>query len=254
MAAPQSKEEQIPRIYTRLQRAIDDEDDEKVLELAQNILDLSSEEEEAALCKLVSYIHLSKFNEALNFIRQRGKKESSYVFEEAYCLYRLERYEESLKVLSGISMADTRSRELQAQIAYKCEEYHKAHATYQQLLEQGSATPELSTNYYATACLSSETCALTALEGHVTSDDTMEQCFNLACVHLVCGQVHQAQQMLDKAEKTLRCILEEEEYSEEEIAEEMIVLEVLRGYLLQVREGACYGGHYALIQGCDGCV
>ena len=237
MAEVVNKEEQIPRLYTRLQRAVDDEDDLKVLDAAQKILDLSPTEEEAVLCKLVSLIHLSKFSAALSFVKERAKKANSpsqYHFEEAYCLYRQEKYEESLKVLSRLPQGESRVRELQAQIAYKAEKYHKAHSTFKGLLEEGmSSTAELRTNYYATACLTSPSYAAASLDGRAT--DTMEQCFNLACCYLVCGQADQAEQLLVTAENLHRQSLEDEEYSEEEIAEEMVLLQVLKGYTLQVR-------------------
>lgn len=243
MAEVGSKEEQISRLYTVLQRAIRDENDEKALAAAQKILDVSSEEEEAASCKIVSLIHLSKFGAAIKFIKERAKKSRGsllYQFEEAYCLYRQEKYEDSLSILSGMPQSDPRVPELQAQIAYKTEEYSKAHSIYKKLVEgNSSSSAELNTNYYATACLTKlavsalTKCAENAVEGR--SADTMEQCFNLACAQLVNGRTELALQLVHVAEKLHRKTLEEDEYSEEEIEEEMVLLLLLRGYVLQVR-------------------
>ncbi len=244
MAEVGNKEDQISRLYTVLQREIRDENDESALSVAQKILDISSGEEEAASCKIVSLIHLSKFSAAIKFIKERAKKSGGpllYQFEAAYCLYRQEKYEDSLSVLSRMPRSDPRVPELQAQIAYKTEEYNKAHSIYKELVEgRSSSSAELNTNFYATACLTKldvsavKNCAEDAVKG--SSADTMEQCFNLACAQLVTGRTELALELVHVAEKLHRKTLEEDEYSEEEIEEEMSLLVLLRGYILQVRE------------------
>lgn len=226
----------IPRLFSRLQRAINDEDDERVLELTKSILDLSCDDQEALNCRLVSLIHLSKFSAALSLIREINKKTSScpqYQFEEAYCLYRQDKYEESLRVLKRLPPEQHRVGELQAQVAYRLEEYASAHATYKKLLGEEMSSAERRANFYAAASLSSSS---VTTEGDYYTE-TMEQCFNLACWHLARGGGEEAVQLLARADSLYRESLEEEGLSEEEVVEEMAVVQVLKGYTAQV--GTC---------------
>ena len=243
MAAPAaSREEVIPRLFSRLQRAIDDEDDEETLKLSQNILDLSGDDQEALNCKLVSLIHQSKFSSALSFIRDRNKKTASspaaqYVFEEAYCLYRQEKYQESLASLSRLPQGQLRVGELRAQIEYRLGLYAQAHATYYQLLGEAASSAERRANYYAAGSLTSP--AMTVGEVEECSVETMEQCFNLACCWLAGGCGQAAVELLAQAEVLYRRSMEEEGLSEEELKEEMAVIFVQRGYTAQVCVHIC---------------
>lgn len=238
-----SKEEVIPLLFSRLQRAIKDEDDEKALELSQSILDLSCDDREALNCKLVSLIHLSKFTAALSFIRETKKRKSSsksslYQFEEAYCLYRQEKFQESLQVLSHLPPGELRVGELQAQITYRLEEYARACATYKEMLGAEASSAERRANYYAAASLSSSSSSSMILEEE-SSAETMEQCFNLACCHLANGCGQEAVPLLVRAESLHRENMEEDGLTEEEMAEEMAVIQVQNGYTAQVRVLFC---------------
>jgi len=228
---------EVTRLFTRLQRAVEDEEDEQVLDLSKKILEISRDDPDALHCQVVALIHLSRFEQALQLIRAINKKRKveegkAYRLEEAYCLYRQEKYQETLGVLTSLPRDDVRVLELEAQVAYRQEEYSKARQTYQQLLSVDKDKQERHANYYAASSLASD--ADTAdLSPYLTN--TMEQCFNLACSWLVsrCGQ--DAMELLKKAESLYRESLEEEGLSEEELVEEMSVIEVQKGYCYHVR-------------------
>ena len=237
-----TKELVIPRLFSSLQRAINDEDDEEVLEFTKSILDLSCDDQDALNCRLVSFIHLSKFTAALGLIRDQTSRSTQYQFEEAYCLYRLDKYEESLCVLSRLPEGQFRVCELRAQVLYRLEEYAKSYATYKQLLGEEMSGAERRANFYAAASLSSSS---VLLKGDCTTE-RMEQCFNLACWHLVRGSGLEAGQLLAQAESLCRASLEEEGLSEEEVMEEMSVIHVQKGYTAQVCIDMCLDGSYWL--------
>ena len=237
-------EVQLPRLFSRLQRAVDDEDDEKALKLSQQILDTSRDDPDALHCKLVSLIHLSKFDSALELIRNQNKKKKGsgggtrqYPFEEAYCLYRKEKYKESLSILSSLPESEQRVMELKAQIAYRQEQYVKAMQAYQHLLHEDQTNEERFANYYATISLSAST-GEPSSGGDLSEPhkDSMEQCFNLACCYLARGNGKEAMELLERAESLHQQRLEEEGLSEEEVAEEMAIIQVQKGYSYQVEQ------------------
>ncbi len=240
--ASQETSLELPRLFSSIQRAAEDENDQQVLDLTNKILELSPDDPDALHCQLVSLIHLSRFDAALQLIRQLNKSRKGgegklFLLEVAYCLYRQDKYEETLSVLSSLPQGDTKVQELMAQVAYRQEHYLKAVQTYQKMLEVNESRQERLANYYATLSLCPT--PSTEVPPLVDSMETMEQCFNLACCRLVAGQSTQALQLLAEAETLYRASLEEEGYTDEEIAEEMVVIQVQRGYCYQVHLYSC---------------
>ncbi len=251
MAAQEKLEQQISSLFSLLGDAISDEDDEAALEVSEKILGLSRDDEEALHCKIVSLIHLSKFTHALEAIRGKNKKKNAvrkYQFEEAYCLYRQNKFKESMDIVTQQlgSRDEGGVAELKAQILYKQEEYERTAETYKKLVDgEANSNDERVANYYAALSLSG---------GGVVSPctNTMEQCFNLACCRLGSGCGQEAMSLLDRAETLYQESLEEEGLTEEEIAEEMGVVQVQRAYINQV--GVVMGvirlkGLYTVIMG-----
>lgn len=237
---------ELSRLFSCLQRAVEDEADEEVLNLTKKILDTSRDDADALHCRVVSLIHLSRFEPALQLIRSINKRRKGgegkvYRLEEAYCLYRQEKYQDTLSILATLPRDDVEVLELEAQVAYRQEDYLKAQGRYKQLLSLDKDKEERAANYYAATSLSG---------GDISGDvphltNTMEQCFNLACSHLVSGCGQDAMELLNRAESLYRESLEEEGLTEEEIAEEMAVIEVQKGYchhvsnIAEVQKGYC---------------
>ena len=239
MAADKEGSVELPRLFSRLQAAIEGEDDEKALEISKKILEVSPEDQDALRCQVVSLIHLAKFDSALQLIRKLnrkrkggGEEERAFQLEEAYCLYRQDKYGETLSVLSGLPSDDVRACELQAQVAYKQEEYLKAQQTFERILSVEKDKEERVANYYAALSLTTDNADTAEISPYLTN--TMEQCFNLACSHLVGGRGQKAVDLLRRAESLYRASLEEDGLTEEEIAEEMAVIEVQKGYCFHV--------------------
>lgn len=253
MAKLKDSSVELPRLFTRLQRAIEDEEDEQVLDLTKTILELSRDDPDAIHCRLISLIHLSRFDSALELIHKLNKKRKSsegklFQLEEAYCLYRLEKYGETVSILSRLSQDSVQVGELVAQVAYRQEQYSKALETYQWLLEEDKNQQERVANYYAALCLYTASPYEEGMAPSLSPPDTMEQCFNLACCHLARGVGQQAMDMLRMAESLYRQSLEDEGLTEEEISEEIAVIEVQKGYCFHVSQSVCMCVCYAAYQ------
>ena len=235
------KEPNIPRLFTQLQAAGEDGNYSKGLKIVEKILSVASDDPQALHCKVVCLIQLSKFQEANKLIDTLNKKAESpkYLFEKAYCQYRLEKYKESQQLLSKLPQSDPHVRELQAQLSYRLEEYQDATTTYVGLIKDcsDSFSGERAANCAAAL---SQSCRgdvdgvpLTDIESLPT--ETMEQSFNVACCYLSKEKPSKAIAVLKKAQQQCRESLLEDDYTEEEIEEELSVYQVQLGYSLQMQ-------------------
>lgn len=235
------KEPNIPRLFTQLQAAGEDGNYSKGLKIVEKILSVVPDDPLALHCKIVCYVQLSKFQEASRLIDNVNKKTGSpkYLFEKAYCQYRLEKYKESQELLSKLSQSDPHVRELQAQIFYRLEEYQNATSAYVGLIKDCSDnfSGERAANYAASLSQSCQGDAdrvpLTDIES--LSTETMEQSFNVACCYLSKEEPTMAVATLKKAQQQCRESLLEDDYTEEEIEEELSVYQVQLGYSLQMQ-------------------
>ena len=194
---PQEEEQKLVRLFSQLQAAGEDGEYERGLKITEKILSLSPNDPDALHCKIVCLVHSSKFAEALKLIETLSRKGGgqgkdavrSYHFEKAYCLYRLERYEESRKTLESLPREEERVRELLAQIAYRLEDYDRASVVYSPLVRERSDEfdSERKANYAAALALGGQgreqAAGIESLPG-----ETMEQCFNKACCLLAMGR------------------------------------------------------------------
>lgn len=236
------KEPNLPRLFTQLQAAGEDGNYSRGLKIAEKILTVTPDDPQALHCKIVCLIQLSKFQEAGKLIDTLGKKvdnPQTYLFEKAYCLYRLEKYKESQHVLGKLPQSDPHVRELQAQIFYRLEEYQEASTTYVSLIKDSSDgfSSERAVNYAAAL---SQSCredmdrvSLRDIQSLPT--ETMEQSFNVACCYLSKEKPAEAETLLNKAQQQCRESLMEDDYTEEEIESELSVLQVQLGCALQVQ-------------------
>ena len=81
---------------------------------------------------------MSKFDEALRQIKDTHF-DIDLIFEEAYCLYRLNKHKEALELLDKSGKTSDRIKELKAQIYYKgLEMYEESYNLYKDLLKNTS--------------------------------------------------------------------------------------------------------------------
>ena len=239
MASKEQEEQKLARLFSQLQVAGEDGEYERGLKIVEKIFSSVPNDPDALHCKIICLVQCSKFEEALKIIdslaRKSGGSGGVYLFEKAYCLYRLERYEESRDSLEGLPQSEERVRELSAQIAYRLEEYGKASSVYSTLVRQCSDDydGERQANYAASVALSDK--AEPQVDIASLREDTMEQCFNKACCFLAVGKSKEAEAILKNSEKLCRESLLEEDYTEEEIEAELSVVRVQLACALQMQ-------------------
>jgi len=160
------------------------------------------------------------------------------------------RYQESWKLLSKHPEQDSlRVKELRAQLSYRMEKYDISYELFQDVISLSSDDygEERIANAMAAAAMGQRTGTVTHFDVHET---TFEQCFNSACYFLAVNNGTQAERMLVMAEKKCRASLEEEEYTEEEIAEEVCVIKLQLGcaYLVQGKTDAAMQQFIAVLR------
>ena len=125
-------------------------------------------------------------------------------------------------------------KELRAQLCYRMERYGESFELFQAVMSQISDdyADERITNVMAAAAMGRQNGTVTHFEAHNT---TFEQCFNSACYHLSINDGVKAEKMLVMAEEKCRASLQEDDYTEEEIEEEISVIRLQLGcaFLLQ---------------------
>lgn len=231
MAAKKAQEPNIARLFTQLNNEGENGDYDKALEIADTILSTIPDDPDALYCKIVCYIQLSQFEDAtkmIDGIRKDG--ETQFLFEKAYCLYRTEKYAESLHCLEKMAPGDHRFWDLKAQVLYRLERFSEAVKVYEMGMRQAAdgLGNEREANYVASLALSDHASLVAQQES--LHADTMEQCFNRACCYLAAGMPDDAMKMIDLAEE--RCKSAD---NEEEQEDELAVIHVQRGYALQLK-------------------
>ena len=147
----------------------------------------------------------------------------------------LSRYQESWKLLSKHADQDSsKVKELRAQLCYRMEKYDKSLELFQSVMSQISDdySEERMTNLMAVTAMGQQNGTIAHFDIH---DTTFEQCFNSACCYLAIGDGVKAEKMLVMAEEKCRISLQEDDYTEEEIEEEISVIRLQLGcaFLLQ---------------------
>lgn len=153
MSREANKEAQIRQLYTELNKHGQAGEFEKAIKSANkskhskngksctdlnhyfSVLSMAPEEEKAALCKVVSLLQLSRFDEALKFINK--SEINNMIFERSYCEYRLNLPEKALKTIEAANLnpLPDNLKELKAQILYRLERYEDCYDLYKDIIK-----------------------------------------------------------------------------------------------------------------------
>lgn len=198
------------------------------------VISIASEETKAFQCKAIALIQLSKFDEALKFI-EKSPVSQELIFEKAYCEYRLNKPELSLKTIENAKLnpLPANVKELKAQILYRLEQFDECFNLYRDILKNSSDDyeEERTTNLSAVA-------ANLAIEGSDKkmpdfNDNTYELVYNSAVALSGTGKFSEAEKKLKNSEKMCREFLEEDDATAEDIENELAIIRVQLAYCLQ---------------------
>lgn len=199
------------KLIPQLEKAIDNQDEAKVQNLIERILSVEPSHSYALHCKAVLHMHQGKHQLALTALEhfESAVKEATtdpdFIFQKAYCKYRLQQYVEARATLSTVEEAavSTQGKHLLAQIAYNLEEFKTAADIYEDLLASDAARDdeerqEIITNLAAAYVTLDAKKATEAIRK--ADEKTADMLFNAAAAELEARQYDQAMQTLSQAE------------------------------------------------------
>ena len=209
----------------------------KALSNAKKIGRHAKDDKVAQECIAVCLLQLDRFEECLEVIE---KKKLQTRFEKAYCLYRLNKTDQSLKLLEKAENLETREKELLCQIYYRLEKFDECIEVYDDLIKNvhDEHDEERLCNYAA---------ALAAREQNLhdkkfirtapglfadNSSASYEMFYNQACGYAACGDFDKAKTLLSKS---IQLFTEgnADELSEEELNQELAVIRTQLCFVLQ---------------------
>ncbi|CAL7937724.1 unnamed protein product [Xylocopa violacea] len=236
-----TKETNLPALYGELNKLGQNGEYERAIKIANKILGISQDEEAAFHCKVICYIQLSKFTDALQFISKNPKLAINLDFEKAYCLYRLNQVPEALKVVENVSNPSLKLKELKAQILYRLEKYEECFSVYRDIIKNSHDEYEDEREANLAAVIVNLTTEGSNLEVPALREDTYELIYNAACRLIAQGikgdksTLVEAEKKLKAAEKLCKEGLEEDGVAEEEIEDELGIIRVQLGCCLQLQ-------------------
>jgi len=223
------KEVDVAALYRELNAHSQNEEYDKAIKTCNRLLNIDTNDSLAFQCKVVAMIHNGKFADA---IKQIEGSKGEYSFETAYCYYRLNNLNKSLDIIESVRNPQLKHEELKAQILYKMEEYEPCYTLYRKIIKNSTDDfeTERKTNISAVAAQLGD-------ESNIVSDDeTHELRYNSGCGLASVGDYEGAEAELIAAEAQARQFLGEEGEADEDIEEEVGIIRVQLGYVLQ-RQG-----------------
>ncbi|CAG8566793.1 9751_t:CDS:10 [Acaulospora morrowiae] len=237
-----TKEATITQLFGDVERFVNQGDYSKAFKPIDKILQLNPNDYEALQCKAITYIRLEKYQNALDVLNKNFPSDK-FILERAYCLYRLNQFSEVTEFLRKCRVdghSNLGTRYLEAQVAYKVEDYNTALEIYYGLLQETDKNDDtyndILTNFNAAkAALLFSGNNISEKYVMVDSLSTYELAYNSACVHIGQRNLKKAEKMLLTARRICKESLFEEDYSEQEIEQELGTINVQLAYVLQLQ-------------------
>ncbi|XP_051164585.1 signal recognition particle subunit SRP72 [Leptopilina boulardi] len=236
-----SKDTNLSSLYAELNKQGQNGEYDRALKTANRILGISQDEEAAIHCKVICYMQLSKFNDALQLIVKNPKITTKLEFERAYCLYRMNQVPEALKIVESIQNPSLKIKELKAQILYRLEKYEDCFAVYRDIIKNTTDDYEDERETNLSAVIVNLVNNDSSVEVPSLREHTYELTYNAACQLVAQGKdgdkviLAEAEKKLKTAERMCRELLEEDGMTEDEIEDELGIIKIQLGYCLQLQ-------------------
>ncbi|KAI9495305.1 hypothetical protein BDB00DRAFT_814071 [Zychaea mexicana] len=238
-----SLSDQVSSLFNQLQKTSQSGQDERSLELCDQIIKLDANNKLALQCKVVTLIRLGQYTNALSLIARKFKDDDNLAIEKIYCYYRTNQLQPAMELLKELKQKQQQQPDqsllfLEAQLLYAQDNYKEAIQAYQQLLDKTNKTDhiydEIQVNLLA-AKMGLAYCEKST-ENTVIESSQYEVAYNAASLHLARGQLDEARKQLEAARKVCHDRLTEADMPQEEIDEELAVIATQLAYTYQ-RQG-----------------
>ncbi|EAW10468.1 signal recognition particle subunit SRP72 [Aspergillus clavatus NRRL 1] len=222
-----------------LQRASIDDHDE-LLRSANAELSRSKSDLHAQHVKVVALLKLDRYEDCLRVFEENGEAlKKKAALEYAYALYKLNRSDEAISVVSGLT-SGRGANHLEAQASYRAEKFTRTAQLYEDLAKDkaslGHEENDLRINSWAAdAQLQWKGYPEYVRHTRPTRDDleAFETVYNAACLSIAKGDFAQAEMLLKRAKELCRT---SEDLTPEDRAAELLPISVQQLYVL-IRQG-----------------
>lgn len=225
-------------LFLSLDRHIQANNYKQIVKIADQILAEVPGDADALLCKVVALIQDDKLDDAISTIHSSQNSSSSLNFHKAYCLYRKNHLQEAMLALEGLERSDE-VLQLEAQILYRQGDFDACIASYQTLSQKFNIeSSELKTNLIASYISGGRSNEVPALMESlkVTPRSSFELAYNAACALIEGRNYTKAEELLLLAQRIGQEMLIEEEYTSEEIENELAPISVQLAYVQQAQD------------------
>jgi len=233
----------LPQLFSELHRCCQNQEYNRVIQVANRIIQDSPQDVDAFRCKILAMIYQNAFNDALTLMNKNAMGKSM-VFEKAYAEYRLNRMDEALRTLTSIQQDNLsaaelfRRKELEAQIYYRIERFEDCLQIYRQLVKEADDEyeDERLTNISAVAAslnLSGNQGVASSVESIINcGEKTYEKAFNMAFKDISDGNYVGAEGKLRESDEICQQAYEDDI---EALEEERVVIKTQLAFVLQMQ-------------------
>ncbi|CAL0306389.1 unnamed protein product [Lupinus luteus] len=232
-ASSQPPPPSVEDLFTMLNRHINASAFQNAVKISDQILAISSSDEDAIRCKLVALIKDDRIDEALSAIRSSPKLLDYFGFLKAYCLYRQNKFDEALDALKGQERSDENML-LESQILYRLGKMDASLDIYQKL--QKSKIDSLEINSVASLVMAGSSSEVQGLLDSLRfkATSSFELAYNTACSLIERGKYTDAEQLLLSGRRVGQEILMEDNFPDDEIEIELSPIAVQLAYVQQL--------------------
>lgn len=235
--SPSASAPSIDDLFLSLDRHIKADDLKQIIKVADQILALAPADADALLCKVVALIQDDNVDDAISVIEAAQTSTAALNYHKAYCFYRKNCLQEAMLALKGVER-NSEVLQLEAQILYRQGDSNACIDSYQSLFQKYNIdSNELKTNLVAAHISGGRSSEVPSLMERmkVTPNSSFELAYNAACALIERENYAKAEELLLLARRVGQEMLIEEEYSSEEIENELAPISVQLAYVQQVQ-------------------
>ncbi|KAL0840689.1 hypothetical protein ABMA28_015882 [Loxostege sticticalis] len=231
-----NKENNLVQAYVELNKFCQSGDYERALKATGKILQIAPNEQKAFHCKVVCFIQLHNFKEALAVLTnpKNAALAADLHFEKAYTQYRLNTPKEALQTVDNAPELTPALKELRAQILYRLEQYQECYNLYRDVVKNSTDEYEDERKANMAAVVANLAAINPSSELPQFEETTYELSYNTGSTLAMRGKYGDALPVLRRAEAACAESVIDDGGTEEEAKEEAGIIRVQQAYCLQM--------------------
>ncbi|KAJ4834214.1 hypothetical protein Tsubulata_028868 [Turnera subulata] len=232
-ASPSQPPPPIEDLFTNLNRHIQANEYNQAVKVADQVLSVAPNDEDALRCKVVALIKNDNIEKALSTVASAAILLPDFAHLKAYCLYRQNKLNEALDSLKGVDRNNPEIMLLESQILYRLGKMDACADLNQKLLK--SKVESVETNLVAGLVMGGRAAEVQKIleANRIKASSSFELAFNVACSLIEKGNYNDAEQLLLSSRRIGQETLMDDNWAEEEIEIDLAPIAVQLAYVQQ---------------------